>query len=177
MLEIEYEFREQDLIHFNETQFANHHELQQAFKRNRFMVPAAIIIIGLFYYFYYKDIQVMIYSATVGLLWILFLPKMLRMDLRRKILRNYTDAEKAHLFGGYTLRIDPADPKYLFEKSPSGKNKMLWSELIRVEYHKGYVYIYLSLDTALVIPLETVKKGDLKQFAEQVENMIERAAD
>jgi hypothetical protein len=32
------------------------------------------------------------------------------------------------------------------------------------------------LSTALVIPVETVKKGNLEQFAEQAEKMIERFA-
>jgi hypothetical protein len=53
---------------------------------------------------------------------------------------------------------------------------MLWSDLVRVEYSKHYVYIYISLTTALVIPYETIKNGDLKAFAKQAEQMIERAA-
>ncbi|MFI3120097.1 MAG: YcxB family protein, partial [Methylococcaceae bacterium] len=36
--------------------------------------------------------------------------------------------------------------------------------------------IYINLSTALVIPVETIKKGDLEQFAEQAEKMIERFA-
>jgi hypothetical protein len=53
---------------------------------------------------------------------------------------------------------------------------MLWSDLVRVEYSKHYVYIYISLSTALVIPRETVKSGDLAAFAKQAEQMIDRAA-
>jgi len=34
-----------------------------------------------------------------------------------------------------------------------------------VEYGKRYVYIYISLNTALVIPVDKVKKGNLEQFA------------
>ena len=80
------------------------------------------------------------------------------------------------MFGTYTLTIDPANPQYLFEKSPSGKHKMAWEDLVRVEYGKRYVYIYISLNTALVIPVETVKKGNLEQFAAQAEKMIELAS-
>jgi len=67
-------------------------------------------------------------------------------------------------------------PTRLLEKSPSGKNKMAWSDLVRVEYGKRYVYIYIDLSTALVIPVDKVKKGNLEQFAEQAEKMIERFA-
>ena len=38
---------------------------------------------------------------------------------------------------------------------------------MRVEYGNRYVYIYIDLNTALVIPVETVKKGNLEKFAEQ----------
>jgi len=96
------------------------------------------------------------------------------LDFRRQILKNYTHKEKADMFGTYTLGIDPANPKYLFEKSPSGKHKMAWSDLVRIERGKKYVFIYVDLSTALVIPLETMKKGDLKEFANQVETMLER---
>jgi hypothetical protein len=53
---------------------------------------------------------------------------------------------------------------------------MAWEDLVRVEYGKRYVYIYISLNTALVIPVETVKKGNLEQFAAQAEKMIELAS-
>jgi hypothetical protein len=36
------------------------------------------------------------------------------------------------------------------------------------------VFIYVDIDAALVIPRETVSKGDLKAFAKQAEGMIER---
>ena len=78
------------------------------------------------------------------------------------------------MFGLYTLSIDPVNPSYLLEKSPSGKNKMAWADLVRVEYGKRYVYIYINLSTALVIPVDKVKQGNLEQFAEQAEKMIER---
>ena len=101
-------------------------------------------------------------------------PKVMMLDLRRQILNSYTYKEKNAMFGSYTLTIDPEQAQYLLEKSPSGKHKMLWSDLVRVEYSKHYVYIYISLATALVIPLETVKNGDVLAFAKQAEKMIDR---
>ena len=80
------------------------------------------------------------------------------------------------MFGSYTLSIDPTNPNYLLEKSPSGKNKMAWADLVRVEYGKRYVYIYIDLSTALVIPVDKVTKGNLEEFAEQADKMIERFA-
>jgi hypothetical protein len=176
MFEIEYEFREEDLIHFNEIQFMRNEEIQHNIKKNRWIVPGIMALIGSFYYFYYGDRSSSAYILVIAVLWALLSPKIMMLDLRRQILKSYTPKEKANMFGLYTLTIDPANPKYLLEKSPSGKNKMLWEDLVRVEYGKRYVYIYISLSTALVIPVASVKKGDLEKFAEQAEKMIERAA-
>jgi len=133
-------------------------------------------LIGAFYYFYYGDTNSASYVLVIAVLWALLSPKIMMLDLRRQILKNYSPKEKINLFGTYTLTIDPANPNYLLEQSPSGKNKMARGVLVRVEYGKRYVYIYIDLSTALVIPVDKVKKGNLEQFAEQAEKMIERFA-
>jgi hypothetical protein len=176
MFEIEYEFQEEDLIHFNEMQFMRNDDIQHNIKKNRWIVPGIMGLIGGFYYFYYGDIRSASYVLVIAILWALFSPKIMMLNLRRQILDSYTEKEKANMFGAYTLTIDPENPKFLHEKSPSGKNKMAWEELVRVEYGKRYVYIYISLNTALVIPVDKVKKGNLEQFAEQASKMIDRYA-
>ena len=176
MFEIEYEFREEDLIHFNEVQFTRNEDIQANIRKNRWLVPAVMGLIGGFYYFYYGDKNSSAYIVVVAALWGWLSPKVMMLDLRRQILDNYTVKEKSAMFGMYTLTIDPAQANYLLESSPSGKHKMLWEDLARVEYGKHYIYIYISLSTALVIPLETLKSGDVIAFAEQAEKMIERAS-
>lgn len=176
MFEIEYEFQEEDLIHFNELQFSRNEEIQANIRKNRWIVPGVMGLIGGFYYFYYGDMKSSAYILILAILWAWLSPKIMMLDLRRQILNNYTYKEKNAMFGTYTLTIDPANPKFLLEKSPSGKNKMAWEELVRVEYGKRYVYIYITLNTALVIPVDKVKKGNLEQFAEQASKMIERYA-
>jgi hypothetical protein len=47
---------------------------------------------------------------------------------------------------------------------------------VRVEYGDKYVYVYVDLDSALIIPVSTLTKGNLEEFAEHAEGMIERAA-
>jgi hypothetical protein len=176
MFEIEYEFREEDLIHFNEVQFTRNEEIQANIRKNRWLVPAVMGLIGGFYYFYYGDKNSAAYIVVIAALWGWLSPKIMMLDLRRQILNNYTAKEKNAMFGIYTLTIDPTQANYLIEKSPSGKHKMLWEDLVRVEYSKHYVYIYITLSTALVIPLETIKNGDVLAFATQAEKMIERAS-
>lgn len=176
MLEIEYEFREEDLNHFNEMRFKKTDEYRNNIKKNRWIVPGIMMLIGTFYYYYYGDLKASSYIFLVAVLWALLSPKIILLNVGRQVLNAYTHKEKKSMFGIYVLTIDPANPNFLHEKSPSGKNKMAWSELIRVDYAKGYVYIYLDLSTALVIPEATVKRGDLQAFVKQVEKMIERFA-
>ena len=75
------------------------------------------------------------------------------------------------MFGMHQLKIEP---EHLFEKSPGGKHRTPWGDMLRVEKHKDYIYIYVDIDAAIVIPRETVKSGDLKAFVKQAENLIDR---
>ncbi len=176
MLEIEYEFREEDLIHFNEMRFKKTEEYQSQLKKNRWIVPGVMMLIGCFYYYYYADFNSAGYIFLVAILWAWLSPRIILLNVGRQVLKTYTYKERKNMFGPYVLTIDPANPNFLHEKSPTGKNKMAWTELLRVDYGKGYVYIYIELGTALVIPEATLKRGDLPAFAKQVEKMIERHA-
>lgn len=172
MLEIEYEFREQDLVHFNELRLSGNQELQKKIRQNRLFVPGVMLFIGLFYYVYYVDMKTTAYITILALAWALASPFIMKIDMRRQFFNQYSEAEKKAMFGLHKLTIEP---EFMQERSPGGKHKTPWGEMLRVERHKDYVYIYVAIDAAIVIPRETVKSGDLKAFAKQVEGMIERA--
>ncbi|SJM94499.1 conserved hypothetical protein [Crenothrix polyspora] len=176
MFQVEYEFREEDLVHFNQMRFMQTEEYQSNIRKNRWIVPGVMTLIACFYYYYYGDIKSGGYIMVVAVLWSLFSPRIILLDVHRKILSHYTYKEKKQMFGMYTLTIDPQNPQYLLEKSPSGNNKMAWADMVRLEYGRRYVYIYLDLETALVIPVATVKSGNLEEFSKQVEKMIDRFA-
>ena len=173
MLELEYEFREEDLVHFNELRLKNNLELQKKIRQNRLFVPGVMLVFGLFYYVYYVDMMTTAYITLLALGWGIASPFIMKLDMRRQFFNQYSDAEKKAMFGIHSLKIEP---EYLLEKSPGGKHKTPWAEMLRVERHKEYVYIYVDIDAAIVIPRATVKSGDLKAFAKQVEGLIERAA-
>jgi hypothetical protein len=171
MLEIEYEFREQDLVHFNEQRLINNLEMQKKIRQTRLFVPGVMLVFGLFYYVYYVDMMTTAYITLLALAWGIASPFIMKIDMRRQFFNKYTEAEKKAMFGIHSLTIEP---EFLQERAPGGKHKTPWSEMLRVEKHKDYVYIYVDIDAAIIIPRETVKKGDLKAFAKQVEGMIER---
>ncbi len=171
MQEIEYEFREEDLIHFNEAHLENSPEMQKKIRNSRLILPGILAVIAIYYVSYLGDTLTGIYIFVLAAAWSYTSPIAMKYDMRRQILGNYTDKEKLNLFGQYKLSIDP---QMLTERSPSGKNKMLWKDLVRVEYGNKYVYIYIDIKSALIIPVETVTKGDLETFAEEAEKLIDK---
>ncbi len=171
MFEVEYDLAEEDLIHFNEKRFLN---TEQSRKRLRFgqgIVPAILVMIGLFYGILLKDEYTGLFTVIFALVLTFGMPYFSRWEMRRRLRAQYTDEEKAKIIGHYKLAIEP---KVLVEVSPSGENKMAWKELLRVEYGDKYVYIYIDIDTALVIPVRSVTSGDLEKFSEQADKLIDR---
>ncbi len=171
MFEIEYEFREEDLVHFNELRIKNDKILQKDVSRNKFFAPGAMLLIGFFYYVYYGDMAITAYISFLAVGWLIMTPYITKMDFRRQFLEKYTAKEKLDMFGRHKLRIEQ---DYLAEQSPGGKHKNYWKDMVRVDYLEKYIHIYLDLNSAIVIPKETMKQGDLQKFAEQAESMIER---
>ena len=171
MFEIEYEFREEDLVHFNELRLKNDPEMQKTIRKSKLLVPGAMLLIGMFYYVYYGDMKTTAYIAVLAVAWGIVSPYVLKMDMRRQFLEKYTEKEKLDMFGRHTLTIEQ---DHLAEKSPGGKHKTYWKDMLRVDYVDKYVHIFIDLDSAIVIPVETIKSGNLEKFAEQAESMIDR---
>ncbi len=171
MFEVEYEFREEDLVHFNELRLKDDPLLQKDMLKSRLLVPGVMFLIGLFYYIYYQNLMTTAYIAFLAIGWSIMSPYVIKMDLRRQFLKNYTDKEKLDMFGLHKLTIEQ---EYLAEQSPGGKHKNYWKDMVRVDFLDKYVHIYLDLNAAIVIPKETMKNGDLEKFAKQAESMIDR---
>lgn len=171
MFELEYEFREEDLIHFNELQLKNNQELQKSINKNKLFVPGVMLLLGIFYYFYYDDMLTTAYIGLLAIAWGVVSPYVIKMDLRKQFLDKYTDKEKAGMFGRHTLKIEQ---DHLAERSPGGKHKTPWKNMLRVDYLEKYVHIFIDLNSAIIIPIETIKSGDLKKFSQQAEEMIDR---
>jgi hypothetical protein len=171
MFEIEYELRETDLVQFNELRLKNNTEIQATLRKNRLFVPSVILLIAMFYYFYYYDTSTAFYITFIAVGWGIISPYMIKMDMRRQILESYTQEERKEILGDHKLVIEQ---EHLLDKAPGGKHKWLWEEMVRVEYAKEAVYIYIDLDSAVIIPVETIKSGQVEKFSEQAEKMIER---
>ena len=171
MYEIEYDLTEEDLIHFNELNFLKTESAKKKLRFAQFIVPGILAFIGVVYGLFLRNEYAGLFTVVFAILMTFIAPYIIKWDMRRQVMKYYTDEEKAHILGHYKLKIEP---KVLEEQSPSGDNTMPWSELLRVEYGKRYVYIYLEIATALIIPVDKITDGDLEKFAEQAEKLIDR---
>ena len=171
MYEIEYELREEDLVHFNELLLKDNEELQKNLRKNRLFVPGIMFFIGLFYYFYYGDMMTTAYISLLAIGWGIISPRMMKMDMRRQLLESYTEKDRSELLGTHTLKIEQTQ---LSEKSPGGKHSTPWQDMLRVEHLEKYVHIFIDINSAIIIPIETIKSGDIDKFSQQAEEMIDR---
>ncbi len=173
MTEIQYELREQDLLAFNDFQLKNTESLQKTLRRHQATIPGLLILIAVFVWFGYQDTLTAAWIAITGAVWGVGAPFFLRWQTRRKIARMYTAEDKARILGEYTLRIEP---HALIEVSKAGESRINWEDILRIEPAKNYAFIFVSLDSALIIPRATVKKGDILEFFKEADQRIEKAA-
>lgn len=171
MYEIEYDLAEDDLIHFNEQHFLKTDAGIKKLRFTQFIVPGILAFIGIVYGVFLRNEYAGLFTVVFAVIVAFSAPYLIKWDMRRQVMKHYTDEEKTNILGHYKFKIEP---KELMEYSPSGENAMPWGELLRVEYSKRYVYIYIDIGMALIIPVDKMTSGDLKQFAEQANKLIDR---
>ncbi len=173
MTEIQYEVREKDLIAFNEHLLANSEHIQKTIRRHQAIIPGVIAAIALLLFFYFKDIPSAIYVILIAMGWGLGIPLYLKLDMRKQLRRMYSEEEKTCIIGHYALR---AEKDHLVEVSANGESKLRWKKVLRIEVEKKYVFVFVSLDSALIIPRDTLAKGsNLHEFVKAVDERIEQA--
>lgn len=173
MTEIEYAVREQDLFAFNEHLLQESKPMQKALRRHQVMIPGLLSIAVLVLWFYFQESSTAIMFMALAVVWAATAPYYYRWSTRRQLRRLFTEEEKVSIIGRYTLRVEPA---HLVEVAPNGNaSNVAWSELLRVEMTKKYAFIFLSVNTALVVPRDTLGKGDLHEFVREVDERISAA--
>lgn len=173
MTEIEYEVREQDLFAFNEHLLQESKPMQKALRRHQVMVPGLLSMSVLVLWFYLQETSAAIILMALAVAWAAATPYYFRWNTRRQLRRLYTEEEKVSILGRYTLRIEPT---HLVEVAPNGNaSHVSWDAILRVEATKKYAFVFLSVNTALVVPRATIGKGDLHEFIRQADERIAAA--
>jgi len=172
MTEIHYEVREKDLIAFNEHQMQCTEAVQKTMRRHQATLPSILVIISLLLMIFAQDILAGAVVGVVAALWGGLTPVYLKWNWRKQLQRLYSEEEKASATGRYTLKIEP---KELVEVTAQGESRLAWKDILRIEADKHYAFVFVTLDTALIIPRATVTKGNLHEFVKQADRHITAA--
>lgn len=174
MTEISYEVREKDLIAFNEHLLTNNERIQKVIRRHQALIPAIISVVALILFFYFKDIPSSIYAVLLSMAWGLGVPYFLKWNMRKQLRNMYSETEKANILGNYTLKAEPGG---LVEIGANGEtNKLSWKKVLRIEVEKKYIFIFVSLSSALIVPRDTITKdSNLHEFVKAADEGIEKA--
>lgn len=173
MIELQYVLGEKDLMFFNAHQMKKSERIRKTMNRHQATIPAFLGVIGLFVWFYYQDSLTAAWIGLSAVLWGFGAPFFMQWNARRRIAYMYTLQDRERLFGEYTLRIEP---DALVEISKAGESKIPWKEVLRIEPAKNYAFIFVDVDSAIVIPRKGVKKGDIKAFYNAAEEHIDKAS-
>lgn len=173
MAEIQYELREQDLLAFNDHQLKSSVALQKTLRRHQATIPATLVLLAMLLWFYFQDTLSAIWTGVAAGLWGGLAPIYLKWNARNQVRKLYSDEFKARVLGRYTLRTESTA---LVEVNQAGQeSRVKWADILRVEVNKHYAFIFVSLDSALIIPRATVKSGNLHEFVKEVDQRIEQA--
>lgn len=172
MTEIEYRLRLKDLQFFNDHQFCKKESAKKAFRLHQATIPGLLALIAMFTWFYYQDTLTAIWIGGSAVAWGFLAPWLLRWNARRRAMALYDLADLDRILGSITLRIEPNE---LVEISSEGESRMPWTDILRVEPAKNYAFIFVSLDSAIIVPRKTVSRGNIGEFYRAVEERLEKA--
>jgi hypothetical protein len=173
MSEIKYTLRENDLLFFNNHQFLQTQTAKKAMRRHQATIPAFIGLIVLFVWFYYQDTLTAMWLGVAGVVWGFGAPWMIRWNANKRAMLLYKPEELKRILGTYTLRVEP---DHLIEVSDAGESRIAWKDVLRIEPAKNYAFIFVTVDSAIIIPRKSVIDGDLLAFYKEVETHIEQAS-
>ncbi|GAB6067942.1 hypothetical protein JCM13664_12610 [Methylothermus subterraneus] len=171
MLEIEYELRKQDLTALTEHQLQDKEHYQKILRRHQITFPAVLALLALLVWTYYANPLGAAYIGLIAVLWHYVSPILIKYNIRHKTLKLYSDADKQQLIGKYKLRLEP---QALTEIRDKHETRIPWKDIVRIEASKHYVFIYLDVDKALIIPRKTTK-GDIHKFIQIADKRISSA--
>jgi hypothetical protein len=173
MSKIEFEVRDKDLIKFTTYNYRQHPKVQKMFSRNQFLYPFILGLVVIYMYALLGNTTYALPLALVTICWAIFIPMYLQYNLKSQAEALYSEEEKLNLLGPHTFK---AEDKHLHGVFPGNETRIRWKDIARAELQKGYLYLYLDTDRALIIPKETVSSGDFNEFLNAVEKHLQAAS-
>ena len=173
MTEICYSLRLKDLKFFNDHQFCKKDAVKKSFRLHQATIPGFLALIALFTWFYYQDTLTAMWIGVSAVAWGFLAPWVIRWNATRRAMALYSLQDLERILGRYTLRIEPNE---LVELSDAGESRIAWKDVLRIEPAKNYAFLFVSLDSAIIIPRKSVTEGKILDFFKAAEDHIDKAS-
>lgn len=172
MQHIEYTVNDVDIFAFYEFNLKYHPKYRESLHRHRAVYPGVLIIAGILSWYFMNQIKFAINISILGILWGIAIPMILEKLTRRNIQNTLIKGREKNILGNKKIYLTEEE---LIEKTNEQENKYRWEEILRIETTENHVFIYLSPEYALTIPLHTLPKEKTNQFVKQIKKYIDDA--
>lgn len=161
----------EELFLFNQYLFDNSKTIQKAFTKNRSMISfspiLAAMILSLVNELSPLNALILagIVAITISLPAYYVYPMLVRKNLRKRIVKMYSEGQNNGIIGEHELQID-ADG--LVEKTQLGEVRQEWDKIKDIVSLEGRTYIFISDINAYILPRQSVVSGDYDAFVAEL---------
>ena len=173
MTELKFTIKAEDILAFNNHHHRKHNpQLARGLNRHRYIWPAATLAGAAYVWFWQSDALIASILVATAITWSLVIPAYLHWLQCNQILSDEKGARTSDMLGAYKLRIED---DFLALKLPNGKAKVNWSDVWRTETISEYSFIYITKNSALIIPRSEQRNEEIDSFIEEANQLIEPA--
>lgn len=150
-MQINYNLTEEDYVNFNVFHIKNSKLAISNLRRRRFLAPLLFIIIA----YVFSDvtklpfIPVLAVTIILGVLWVIFYPKMFYGRITRKSQKAVDSGKIKPLLGDHEMKITKDG---IVDSTNYGKTTAKWSDVTNFAENPAYFYLYISSVSALILP-------------------------
>jgi hypothetical protein len=161
-MKIVYENNIEDLVQFNLYHNLEHSEyIKKKVRRIRWglslMFLLGFSVIALFK----ESLEFVYYGLFAGVGYFFIFPVFFRNNIIKHVRRIYSKGKNLGVIGVHSLEIVDDG---LISITSQVESKLKWESITPVIRTKEYAFIYISAASAYIIPLKSVKKGNLEEF-------------
>jgi hypothetical protein len=161
----------EELFLFNQYLFDTSPAIKKAFTKNRALISyspiLAAMVLGLVNEQSPFNVMLLvgIAAVTISLPAYYIYPMLVRKNLRKRIVKLYSEGQNNGIIGEHELEIDAGG---LVEKTPLGEVRQEWDKIVNVISHNDRTYIFISEINAYILPKYSVVQGDYDAFVAEL---------
>jgi hypothetical protein len=173
MTAITYSLKKVDLIEFNEYHAKMTGAYGKGITRHQLLWPFIIAAMGLYIVVAQKNVELGMLFLITAFVWSLAVPSIMRKRFHQHVSDCYTIEHIAEAIGKRTI---VASKKGLTEKKADDDHVYAWADISKFEQTKTHIFLYVSDDSAMIIPKDALIEGDIDLFVEEAITHIKNSS-